>query len=59
MTEKKQPAPKRVLRVIAQLVPVKGVDGKVFYLQAGDVITDRVSQESVEHLDGLGFLAAD
>ena len=59
MTEKK--AEKRdTLRVKAALVQVKGVDGKVFYLSAGDVVdTAKVSPESLKHLESLGFVESD
>lgn len=61
MTDKKAPEKKSgELRVTASLVQVKGVDGKVFYLYAGDVVnTDKVSPESLKHLESLGFVESD
>lgn len=57
---KKAPEKKGSLRVKAALVQVKGNDGKVSYLYAGDVIdTDKVSRESLEHLESLGFVESD
>lgn len=61
MTEKKAPEKgKGGVRVTASLVQVKSVAGTVFYLYAGDIVdTDKVSPESLKHLESLGFIESD
>lgn len=51
---------KKVERVVTgALVAVKFTDGTVGQLARGDVLPDSVSKESVDILDGLGFLSND
>lgn len=45
--------------VTGALVSVKYNDGTVGQLARGDVLPDSVSKESVDLLDGLGYLSDD
>lgn len=44
------------LVVTARLVTARDDNGAAFSLMQGDVVTDRVSKDCLEHLQSLGFV---
>lgn len=42
--------------VTARMVTARDSGGAAFSLFAGDVVTDRVSEDCLEHLQSLGFV---
>ena len=47
---------KKGLKVTAPLVAVKDSNGNVVHLYQGDVLPDGTSQESIDHLQDLGYV---
>ncbi len=45
------------LRVVVMFAYANAKDGEVVRLTKGDIITDRFTQESVDHLRSIGFVA--
>ena len=52
-------AAKAQLKVAAPLVTARTTNGRVVYLFKGDVVTEDIDQESIDHLESLGFLTED
>ena len=44
------------LVVTAAMVPARDKAGRPFSLFAGDVVTDKIGDDSLEHLKSLGFV---
>lgn len=45
------------LRVVSVFAYATAKDGEVVQLVKGDIITDRFTQESIDHLRSIGFVA--
>lgn len=45
------------LRVVSVFAYATAKDGEVVQLVKGDIITDRFTQESIDHLRSVGFVA--